>query len=103
MQDMYCDGASERQMSPFPVSIYISMVIDVYGHVRVRHLQQCYNVRNQWFEILCSSPLYDVAAGSANAFFATWPLTNQFLGAENIVAETMTWARYSERLSSLSS
>lgn len=84
MRDLFCDGSSNVSISA------VSMMVepfDTFGFVTFN------NVDKEWFEVLQSSPLYDIAAGSSNAFFATWPLVNKYLGAEEVVVETMTLAR----------
>lgn len=73
MRDMFCDGASRVLISS------ISMVLDAFDTFGLPLIT---STSTGLILILRSSLLYDVVGGSSNAFFATWPLVNRYLGAD---------------------
>ena len=51
------------------------------------------NIRQGWFASICMMPWFNVVCGGPDAFFSTWPLCNDDLGAPDQVQHVIVTAR----------
>ncbi|KAE9392549.1 hypothetical protein BT96DRAFT_1000276 [Gymnopus androsaceus JB14] len=51
------------------------------------------NIRQGWFASIRTTPWFDVVCGSPDAFFSTWPLSDDDLGAPDQVQHAVVTAR----------
>lgn len=85
MHDMFCDGALGVRIVGISLVVRASMTV---GYVAFT------NAGEEWFGRIRVSHWYDSVSNHRDAYYATWPLSDEWLGAKDFVCESSKTTRW---------